>query len=253
MLKYCFTIVITLLVPLLNGSGRVLFNDSCAMNDKEKVIVKRVDFGRERPSMDEVERLLDLSNLKEYNIDKVNWSESYPYSPEVKFKIAYSKNDIYIQYFVKESYIRAFYDKDEDAKPYKDSCVEFFIIPADDGIYYNLEMNCIGFGTFAGGANRTERDRFGPEVTSKIGRKSSLGTKAIEAKEGDFEWKLTIALPIELFSLSHVENLSGRAVKANFYKCGDELERAHYLSWSPVLTPKPNFHTPQFFGDIFFE
>lgn len=80
-----------------------------------------------------------------------------------------------------------------------------------------------------------------------------MSKKGFNTKEGNFEWSLTVALPIELFSLNNITPLSGRSVKANFYKCGDELPEPHYLSWSRVGTERPNFHTPEFFGTIYFE
>lgn len=39
-------------------------------------------------------------------------------------------------------------------------------------------------------------------------------------------------------------------MKANFYKCGDGLTVPHYLSWSPIVTEKPDFHRPEFFNQI---
>ncbi len=62
-----------------------------------------------------------------------------------------------------------------------------------------------------------------------------------------------MAIPISIYSLSKFDSLGGRSVKANFYKCGDELPEPHYLSWNPINLEKPNFHTPDFFGDIYFE
>ena len=42
-------------------------------------------------------------------------------------------------------------------------------------------------------------------------------------------------------------------MKANFYKCGDRLKQQHYLSWNPIDLPRPNFHCPEFFGELTFE
>ena len=39
----------------------------------------------------------------------------------------------------------------------------------------------------------------------------------------------------------------------NVYKCGDNLSQPHFLSWQPIHTDKPNFHVPQFFGEVEFE
>lgn len=233
--------------------------------EENMIAVKRISFPCAKPPMKLVENMMDSISVPFHKIDNTNWP-GFNYKPEVVFRIAYSKEEIYIQYRVKEKYIRAFYTEDQGSAPYKDSCVEFFIIPSEtDTIYYNLELNCIGVGTFAGGPNRKERTRFGAHVTSKIRRASTLakedslgkdggmGKEGFETKEGDFEWSLTVALPIELFSLNEITPLSGRSVKANFYKCGDDLPEPHYLSWNQVGTEKPNFHTPEFFGTLYFE
>ena len=47
--------------------------------------------------------------------------------------------------------------------------------------------------------------------------------------------------------------VDGKEIRANFYKCGDELDKPHYLSWNPINLEKPNFHCPEFFGTLFFE
>lgn len=261
MLKKTTIIFLLLIIPF-----------SLKLGSKEKftleqnmIIVKKISFPCAKPPIKLIENMMDSVSVPFHSLDNTNWL-GYNYKPEVTFRIAYSKDEIYIQYKVKEKYIRAFYTEDQGSAPYKDSCVEFFIIPGEsDDIYYNLELNCIGVGTFAGGPNRKERTRFGIDVMSKIRRASTLamelqvdnknllGKDGFESKEGDFEWSLIVALPIELFSLNSIAPLSGRSVKANFFKCGDDLPEPHYLSWNKVGTEKPNFHTPEFFGTLCFE
>jgi len=216
------------------------------------ITVKRIGFPCKKPPIALVEKMLDSCNIKFNKIDCVNWTD-YPYKPDVKFRIAWSVDEIYLQYVVREKYVRAHFIDDTGAQPYKDSAVEFFMIPGNDSIYYNLELNCIGVGTFAGGALRTDRTRFGKNVTEQIRRSSSLGKSGFDTQTGDFEWKITIAIPLSIYSLSDVPPLAGRIVKANFYKCGDELPEKCYLSWNPIVLEKPNFHSPQFFGELLFE
>ena len=68
------------------------------------------------------------------------------------------------------------------------------------------------------------------------------------------EWTLEYRVPLALFkSLYGEEVRPGRRAAANFYKCGDETEVPHYGAWSPVGTPAPDFHRPEFFGEIVFE
>ena len=41
--------------------------------------------------------------------------------------------------------------------------------------------------------------------------------------------------------------------RANFYKCADKTSHPHWLTWSVVDKPRPDFHVPQFFGILEFE
>ncbi len=219
---------------------------------KSRLNVKEVSFQSQPPLLDEIDAMFSSPQIESHEIGIVNWPE-YPAKPGVRFKIAYSGDEIYLKYFVREPEVLARYTRDEDSKPWTDSCVEFFVIPGDDDIYYNIEMNCIGFGLMNGGPVG-QRHRFGEDVTSQIRRRSTLPARAIDpAQTGDFEWSLTMAVPVGLFSLSPVAPLKGRTLPANFYKCGDDLPTCHFLSWSPIDFPKPSFHQPAFFGEIYFE
>ena len=229
------------------------------MEDKT-ITVKELAFDIEKPSAAQIEEAMNAKNVEYNQIACVNW-EGYngDYNPDVKFRIAYTEKEIYLQYVVTENDIKAVYGEDAGSKPYTDSCVEFFAIPGEVGEYYNLEMNCIGKGTFAGGAQRTDRTRYGDDVLSQIRRESTLGSEAFGTKtyaengEKPYTWKLTVALPVELYSLSEVKPLKGRSIKANFYKCGDDMPQKHYLSWHPIRIEKPNFHRPDHFGTLVFE
>ena len=185
------------------------------------------------------------------NIEQVNWN-AFPYKPEVSFKIAHSGTEIYLQYQVREKYIRAKHKQDNESV-WTDSCVEFFISPVDDGSYYNFEFNCIGTALVGFGYGKPDRERAGIEITSKIERNSSLGSEAIKNKAGDFSWQLTLIIPLNAFYKHNLDTLSGLKAKANFYKCGDELKEAHYVSWMPIQFERPNFHLPEFFGELYFE
>jgi hypothetical protein len=40
------------------------------------------------------------------------------------------------------------------------------------------------------------------------------------------------------------------SLRANIYKCGDKCDQPHFLSWSPIGLPNPDFHCPEWFGEI---
>ena len=197
----------------------------------------------------------------EYNwIDVAQWPErNNGYNPEVRFRIAYSQQMLFIEYYVKEANIKALYSEDKESKPFKDSCCEFFFSPECNNNYYNMELNCIGKGTFAfrRGGRKGPKIAYGEEIMKRIFRYSTLGEAPIETsvkENGElFEWKLTVAIPLECFTETPMNELKGKTMRANFYKCGDDMPKPHFLTWNRIELEKPDFHTPDFFGALTFE
>ncbi len=216
--------------------------------EKAHMTVKRVDLG-DTPPIERVDSLFEAGGIELHEIGCF-WPE-HPKKPDVHFRIAHSGSEIYIKYYVHEDQIRAVSDRD-NRQPWNDTCVEFFVMPGVDETFYNLEMNCIGYGILHG---RMPGREHGTPVGNleKIRRLTSMPREAFDVREGDFEWTITLAVPIEMFYMSEVPPLSGRTIRANFHKCGYYLPQPHYLTWSPVLTPEPSFHEPDFFGDLYFE
>lgn len=219
------------------------------------ILVAKVAFSTPEPSLDEIKARFDEAAVAWHAIDQVNWP-AFPYQPLAEFRIMHSDTEIYLQFHVREQGARATFNYDFGSQPYKDDCVEFFMIPSDrDPSYFNLEMNCVGHGTFNYGPNRLERHRCGDAVISQIRRESTLGSEAFGTREGEQEWTLTLAIPKRLYAQSDLDltRFSGRTVRANFYKCGDDTAVPHFLSWNPIDTPKPSFHVPECFGELQFE
>ena len=219
------------------------------------LIAAKIVFSVPEPAIEDVIAKFDEAGIVWNAIDQVNWPD-YPYKPEVEFRIMHSETEIYLQFHVRENGLRATYDYDAGSSPYRDDCVEFFMIPSDrDSSYFNLEMNCIGHGTFHYGPTRSERHRCGDEIVSQIRRHSTLGSEAFGMREGPQEWTLTLAVPKRLYAQAdlNLTSFSRRTVRANFYKCGDDTAVPHFLSWSPIRVDHPNFHTPEWFGEVYFE
>ncbi len=198
-----------------------------------------------------VPALLDKENIEFQPVDVLNWEE-YSYRPDVKFRIANTGNSILVNFWVKEASVRAKYGND-NGSVWTDSCVEFFSIPGQDGIYYNLECNCIGTILLAAGAGRSGREPASATVMESIKRWASLGNKPFEERIGETEWEVALIIPYTAFFKSNVTSLDGKEIRANFYKCGDELKSPHFVSWNPIKTEKPDFHRPEFFGKLLFE
>ncbi len=103
--------------------------------------VRRIEIKSAYPDLKEISAWMDEKN-KRLLIDTINW-KGYNYKPEVSVSIAYSNHEIFLEYYITENYFKA--EKTETNQMVcEDSCVEFFVSPENDGIYYNLEFNGIG-------------------------------------------------------------------------------------------------------------
>jgi hypothetical protein len=222
-----------------------------SLSSEQKIIimnlieVKQEIFSEQIPEMKEVSRRLDLHG-RGHTIDNVNWKE-FGYKPGVRFNIAYSTREILLKYYVKEDHFRA--EKTESNQMVcEDSCVEFFVSPAEDGVYYNFEFNAIATCLMGSGKGRSDSKVAPVEVIAGIRRLTSGMPKTEKEISGNILWDITIAIPYEVFFHHKVTNLRGKSFKANFYKCGDKLSVPHYITWNPVGTSQPDYHRPEYFG-----
>lgn len=198
--------------------------------------------------VESVPALLDDEKVGFQPINTVNWAV-FPYAPSVEFRMAHTDDAILLHFKVREASVRAVAGKD-NGPVWQDACVEFFSIPAGDGVYYNMECNCVGTLLIGAGAERNNRQHAPQEVLDKVQRWSSLGRKAFAERVGDCSWEVALVIPYSAFFLHNITSLDGKSIRANFYKCGDELQTPHFLSWNPIELPKPNFHCPEFFGTL---
>ena len=126
----------------------------------------------------------------------------------------------------------------------RDSCLEFFFAPDGGERYFNFELNPLGTLCLGFGAGRSARVRQVPR---------DLGQFQIEPFTTPKGWGVTFAVPADFVRLYFPAfALSGEAA-ANFYKCGDDTPTPHYLAWSPLTSPAPDFHRRQDFGRLIFE
>ena len=189
-----------------------------------------------------------FQSLPSHIIDQVSWSE-YPYLPDVNFKIAYTSQSILLEYKVQEKHLKSIYLK-TNQPVYKDSCVEFFI-SFDKTHYYNFEFNSLGTALVGYGTeDRSLRQHLPVELIEKIKTNSIVNPSKAEGEVN--VWTLQLEIPFELFYQSSIETLKGIRATANFYKCGDDLPEPHFVSWNKIEAPEPNFHLPQYFGEIEF-
>lgn len=188
-----------------------------------------------------------MNNVEKHSLDHTPWL-THPYKPLVTFSIAHSNDCIFLKFFVIEKNIRAV-NSEVNSPVYEDSCVEFFISFNNDKAYYNLEFNCVGTCLAGFGEGRNDRQLLPQEVINKIRSQAVINHGAMEH---NVEWELVLAIPLNFFCHHTLHTLTGSIGRANFYKCGDLLPQPHYVTWSNIEAPAPDFHLPVFFGKLVF-
>jgi hypothetical protein len=189
-----------------------------------------------------------LGTLPRQQLQYVPWAAAYPYQPEVFFTIAHTPVAVLLKYFVKEKYIRAVHTG-INAPVYTDSCVEFFISIDEEPAYYNFEFNCIGAHLSGYGENKSDRRLLPASITRHIKYKAALSNEQLN---DTIAWELTVCIPFPVFCHHSITTFRGKQCAANFYKCGDELPEPHFISWSNIQWPEPNFHLRNYFGKLLF-
>ena len=133
-------------------------------------------------------------------------------------------------------------------KVHLDSCLEFFFRPGEnEGPYFNFEFNPLGTNFFGFGVDRGSIFRI---VLEDYRQRFWVNPFTIEGG-----WGIEFAISANLFKMFNpsFRFKSGLKTSGNFYKCGEETKIPHTLSWNPIEIDKPDFHRPNFFGQILFD
>lgn len=201
----------------------------------------------------QIPSVLDSATVRWTSVDNNNWANAYPYAPKAVFRIAHTRDAFLIEYCAWDETVRA-RNANDNGDVWTDSCMEFFLTPQPgDGIYYNLECNCIGTVLLGVRGENVAKSHASAEVLGLIKRWSSLGHVPFEEFAIRQPWHVALVVPFAVYwhhDISHLLAQGQTHMRANFYKCGDGLKKPHFLSWSPIKSETPNFHLPEFFGEI---
>ena len=164
-------------------------------------------------------------------------------------QIGYDENYLYIRLTAEEEEIR----REETAPlgmPCRDSCLEFFFRPEETDLrYINFEFNpngCLylGFGSGPGNLFR---------IVVSDAKRQALFAPALTIGAGKWEVQFRVPYTFICHFFPNFSAYPGKLLPANFYKCGDLLEKPHYLAWNMITrTGTGLFHTPEEFGTLRF-
>ena len=169
----------------------------------------------------------------------------------VHISIAYRGSVVLVLFQVKEPEIRATFHAHGDPV-FKDSCVEFFISDAE-GTYLNVECNPLGAVLSGIGRSRHERLRMGDDFYSRLEVWTTIDQSETHGSPKKGAWESLLQIPLDVVFPEHADKaLKDMDFSGNLYKCGDLLQRPHYISWAPIHTDAPDFHQSRFFGKFEF-
>ncbi|MEX2260331.1 MAG: carbohydrate-binding family 9-like protein [Bryobacteraceae bacterium] len=168
-------------------------------------------------------------------------------------KLLWDDENLYVGYYCHDKHISASVTK-RHGPVSKDDCVEVFLSPNPEKIrnYYGFEINVIGTML-----NFLRADwHKGPFYWEPEGvryRTSFHGLTVKQESPDDEHWILELAIPFKNFEkdAANTPPKDGDAWRLNLNRAGG-ITNAQYSTWSPVSTPKPNFHAPEAFGHVRF-
>ncbi|MBN1667676.1 MAG: carbohydrate-binding family 9-like protein [Anaerolineales bacterium] len=176
--------------------------------------------------------------------------------PGVQARLAYDAEALYVIFQVLDRYVLARAQNHQE-QVFKDSCVEFFFTPGEDlaNGYFNLEVNCGGTALFHHQLGRRIADQaISPADLAQLEIAHTLPQIVWPEIQEEVLWVVEYRLPFALLAnyTPCQAPRSGSTWRANLYKCADASSHPHWLSWTPVATPEPDFHRPEFFGRLIF-
>lgn len=185
-------------------------------------------------------------------INNYPWGRGW-YKPITEVRMFYTEEHINLKFTSDDIHLKAIFENQNDTVC-KDNCVEFFFNPNPkyDSRYINIEMNVIGAARIGIGTNRENRKLLNPNLDIfKI--KTTVNKNNISSYKKS-NWSVEYCIPFcfieRLYGKVNIH--SGSIIKGNFYKCGDDTKYPHFGCWNPIMSSYPDFHRPEFFGDIVF-
>jgi hypothetical protein len=201
----------------------------------------------QHPEEQDLDTALELDGAP-FAVDQVNWPAEFPYAPFCHGRIARTQDALVVDFRVSGLDLRA-QNLADNGSQWEDSCCELFVEDPDGSCYYNFEVNPLGKVLAASGPDRNNRVRRPAEEMEEILRTARFQGPQ-DYSGGIWDWRVTLLIPFHLIGVD--ADLLPAKLRANLYKCGDLTAHPHFLSWSPIGTPQPDFHRPEYFGEFLF-
>ena len=138
----------------------------------------------------------------------------------------------------------------------RDSCVEIFISPDPCNIseYYTFETNCCGIMLNEHKNYLRKKSEWWLPAGVKTGK--TVRSMTVKSKQSMNRWAIELAIPFYLFNGATGKKtnppVDGAKWRLNVMRCGDTKYKQWGI-WSENRNKTPNFHLPQYFGEVIFK
>ncbi len=176
--------------------------------------------------------------------------------PRTSAKLGWDAEALYVIFRVEDHFVRAVARKHQDSVC-TDSCVEFFFCPGMDISrgYFNLELNCGGTALFHFQVvPRQNQIPLAAEHMARLSINRSLPQIVEPEIQEPVTWFVECRVPFGVLGPYReiARPKPGDTWRGNLYKCADNTSHPHWLTWSPIERPRPDFHVPDQFGMLTF-
>lgn len=178
-----------------------------------------------------------------FPVTHASW-DTFPLQLNTVATLSYDEGGFSVHFSTDETHLRAV-ETEHNTFVHKDSCLEMFMqfAPESDIRYINFEINPNGAAYVSCSKKRGDFVFFSAEDIE------ALGIKTAVREDG---WELSYYIPAAIIQkyVPSYEHKVGAHLRGNFYKCGDETDHPHFLSYAPIATEEPDFHRPEYFADF---
>lgn len=186
-----------------------------------------------------------FAELNDAEVAEFPWLAQYPDRFETHFRMGYNSENLFVLMYAVESPVQS-KENEFGGCQCRDSCMEFFVkpFPERDDRYLNIEINPLAVPHVGLGESRRDRHVY----------KNAIPGMTINSVIGDNGvWAICYNVPASFVKEIYGDfPKTGDMLSANFYKCSEDIH-PHFGVWSSVEAPRPDFHRPEYFGDIVLE
>lgn len=194
--------------------------------------------------IEQVKEGFDWDKIAKAPIDQFAWCHEY--KPETYAQIVFlEEKEFVVKLTCVEKNPKADY-KNYNDPVWVDSCLEFFVAfdANNPNKYMNCEMNSAGAALMHIG---TKGEGKRVSVESILGHYPTHKPEVLSDK-----WSVELHLTVEDIKklFGDIDFKKGYKFTANMFKCGDRTEYEHYGMWSYSVSIFPQFHQPEYFGQL---